>query len=303
MSNLSCRIASPHEIDSAKVSLPVWYNPVWMQSIADLYGILPQILICSKDQRDIAYLPYYTKKLLTLKKAYNPVLVYYCPLIFIYEARKNLNRDLLFEYEIIKEMGGYLNKNYRRINLNLSPDIYDSRGFKDAGLTTKPLYTFTLDLKEDTLFFPDEMKKLRRAQKQDFSFDTVFELNGFLELLYSMYDRKTHTFPITRNDLKNLLLKLHEAEIIDQYNIRDGNGIVSSQIVLKEVGRKVYCWLAATEAAALNKGASILMYWQLFQHLKTDYQNCDLCGANSSGPARLKAALGAELKLFFQVSK
>lgn len=303
MNTLLCRFLSPEQALSLNPNLPVWFNPLWMNPIAHNSKIIPKVLVCFKNDNPIAWLPFYEKCFMTLKKAYTPLLVYYCPLVFDFPDRKKTNRELLLEYEITFELGEALKKNYKRIHLNLNPGVYDVRGFKDAGLKAEPQYTFIKDLNNPAEFFPDEMTKLRKAQKHDYVFAKAFHPERHLDLLYQMYARKKHPFPIERDGLLKLLIDLYKAGFIEQYTISLRDTIVSSQLNIIDKGETVFGWQAATEPEALKNGVSILMFWNLFRCLSERYIIYDWCGANVKGPSRLKAAMGADLKLFFQIRK
>lgn len=303
MNTILCNTVTPEQAYKLNPSLPFWLSPAWMNSLAALHKITPQVLVCSKNDNPAAFLPSYIKSFITLKKAYNPTLSYYSPLAFALPDRKQPNRELLLEYEITKAMGDFLHRNFQRVMLNLSPELYDIRGFKDAGLKVSPQYTFIRDLTVKTDFFSSEMKKLRSAEKEGFAFNSEFNPKRLLELVFGMYHRKRHPFPFDQDALLELLLKLHKAGLAEQYNVVKDDKIVSSIVILPGKEKICYGWLTASDTQFMQKGASLYLYRELFKVLADRFDAFDMCGANSRGPSRLKAALGAELKLFFQISK
>ncbi len=274
-----------------------------MNSIAKLYKITPRVLTCYKNNNPVAYLPFYEKSFITIKKAYNPTMVYYCPVVFNFTERKNPNREMLLEYEITKTMGDALWSNYRKVLLNLNPELYDIRGFKDARFIVKPHYTFVKDLKTPEGFFIDEMTKLRKAQKNDYIFSKNYNPERLLDMLYKLYSRKKHSFPIERERLLTLINDLYKADLIEQHTIMKEGKVVSSMFNILNSGNTLVAWLTATEEEDLKNGVSLLMFWNLFQTYSDRYEFYDLCGANVKGPSRVKAGMGADLKLFFQISK
>jgi len=303
VNKLLCNLVTPEQAYKLTQSLPVWFNPDWMNPLAELHKVTPRVLICSKNDNPVAFLPVYIKSFITLKKAYNPVLVYYSPLVFTLPERKQSNRELLLEYEITKAMSGFLFKNYKRVSLNLNPDFYDVRGFKDSGFIVLPQYTFVRNLDDTADFFSGEMKKLRSALKEGYTFNHEFNPQRLLELVFGMYQRKNHPFLLDKENLYRLIIRLFEAGLIEQFNVSRNAEIVSAILIVPGKGNTCYGWLAASEPSEMQKGASLLLYRELFLALSDRYQFFDMCGANSKGPSRLKAALGAELKLFFQISK
>jgi hypothetical protein len=227
VNTLLCRFLSPEQALALNPDLPVWFNPLWMNSNATLSKTTPKVLICIKNDNPIAFLPFYEKSFITLKKAFNPTLVYYSPLVLDTPERKNPNRELLLEYEITKEMGETLMRAYKRVLLNLNPGVFDVRGFKDAGLAAIPHYTFYKDLSNPEGFFTDEMTKLRKAQKNDYVFSKGFSPERHVDLLFQMYARKKHPFPVDKEGLLALIRDLYKAGLIEQYTISKQGKTVS----------------------------------------------------------------------------
>jgi hypothetical protein len=302
VSSILCGWGAAEQACKLNPDLPLWFTPAWMNAIAELHQLTPKVLIASKKDNPLAFLPVYEKRFITLKKACNPVLSYYSPLHFIIPERKLANRELLLEYEITTAAGAFLKAGFKRVLLNLNPSTADIRGFRDAGLSAAPQYTFIKDLNTGFEVHKNEMTTLRKAEKQGYTFDAEYNPESLLELVYGMYERKRHPFRIRREALAVLIHKLHVAGLIAQYNIREGAGIVSSILILKDRGETCYAWLTGSETETMKNGASVLLFRELFRALQTEYRYLDLCGGNSYGPSRLKAALGAELKLFFQLS-
>lgn len=274
-----------------------------MNAISALYDINPKILVCYKNDNPIAFMPYYEKRFITLKKAFNPVLVYYSPMLFKLPQRKQENRNMLLKYEITRCMGNFLQKSYQKVSLNLNPEIDDIRGFRDEKLKTNAVYTFIADLASSLDFHKNERTTFRKAINQGYVFHQGFHPEKLLELLFQMYSRKKHPFIENRQGLLKLLYSLHEHCLIEQYNVAKQDVIVSSIIIILGNDRTSYAWMTASEPEEMKKGASLFQFHNLFNTLSTGFDKLDLCGANVEGPSRLKAALGADLKLFFQITK
>jgi hypothetical protein len=303
VNTILCKAITPEQAAQLNPALPVWFDPLWMQSVSELFGITPKVLVCSKNDNPVAFLPLYEKKFLTLIQAYNPTLVYYCPLLFTYPERKQANREMLLEYDITKALGDYLLRHYKRVLLNLNPGQTDMRGFKDARLKVVPQYTFVRDLQAGQDFFIGEMAKLRRAELEGYTCEPDFQPERLLELVYGMYARKRHPFPDDRKGLLKLMKSLQGKGLIEQYNVLKNGIIVSSILIIVDRDKAAYGWLTASDAEEMKRGASLVLFWQLFKTLAERFETFDLCGANSKGPSRLKAAMGADLQLFFQIIK
>lgn len=303
MNTYTCKFLTPEQAFNLNPFLPVWFDPLWMKPLAFFYGLSPQVLTCYRNDKAVAWLPLYEKRFITLKKAFNPTLVYYSPLVFDLPQLKQVNRELLREYEITHCLGESLNKGFKRVWLNLDPCLQDVRGFKDSGLKATPHYTFIKNLNQSNEFFIGEEAKLRRAEKEDYRFEQCFAPERLLELVYAMYERKRHAFPTDRSGLLQLINELYAHQLVRQYNVFQEDRIVSAILILTGRDKSCYGMLTATDTAEMQKGASLVLFSRLFSVLAEEYERFDLCGANSKGPSRLKAAMGAELKLFFQLVK
>jgi len=296
-------MVTPEKAKELNPGLPVWFNPIWMQAVGGLYSITPKVLIVTKNDNPVAWLPLYEKRFLHLSQAYNPTLVYYTPVFFTLPERKNANRNQLLQYEIMLRMGEYLKRHYTKVLLSMTPEVWDIRGFTEAGLNAVPRYTFILNLKVPAEFFLREAAKIRRAEREGYAFSAGKAPERMLELVYAMYERKEHFFPQDREGVLRLMKTGIEEGILEQYNILRDNEIVSSIAIINDREQTAYGWLMATQPEEMKKGASLILYKELFQTLGKRFMAFDLCGANSKGPTRLKAAMGAELKLFFRIIK
>lgn len=303
MSVFHCEIDSPEAGNAVYDARSVWLQPAWMNGFAELYDIKPRILYCFKEGNPVAILPFYEKRKLGFNKAYNPVLVYYSPVHLHLPDKKYPNHNLLLQYDIFQNMGDFLQANYKRVALNLNTQVYDIRAWKTAGFAVQPVYTFIQTLAAPVEFFQTEQRALRKSQNLGYSFDCNFVPDKLLELVYGMYERKKIPFNVPRNKHLTLLKTLHKAGLIEQYNVLKSGEIVSSMLIITSGGDTAFAWQTATNEEDMKSGAGLLMFWEVFQALKHRYTYLDLCGGNSGGPSRLKAALGAVLTLFFQITK
>ncbi len=298
--NFRCRFLSLDDLGDLGENLPIWCNPQWMNQISELYQIKPCILVCEMNEQPAGYLPMYEKSRYLLRKIYSPVLAYYNPLIFHLEEKKCPNRNLLLEKEMSQQIGKYLRKNYSAVSLNLQPRYMDVRGFSAAGYRIDVLYTYLINLEKEIIFFKNEMTSLRKAQKAGYRFGEGFSPEAALTLIYGVYQRKRHPFDADKAKLLKTIENLYQANLMRQYNLYAKDKIISSIFLLLN-GQNVYAWLMGTEASALKNGAAIMLFWDLFHHLQDKYKTLDLCGGNSTGPSRVKAAVGAELMPFYRV--
>lgn len=211
------------------------------------------------------------------------------------------NRRLLDALQITGALAKYLKSNYRKMQINLTPEITDVRGFVWNGLKAKPLYTFTHDLAKPLQPLSDERKQLNRAVETGFVFGEEFVPMRYIELMKAMQTRKNHHTDMDYPRLAKHLDQLHEAGLMRQYNLYMGGNIVSANILLHNNTRTAYTISRATDIEALKQGASSWHSKCLIEALAGEFDYLDFCGANDPDVGRFKAALGLELRLFFQI--
>ncbi len=281
--------------------LSVWFDPLWMNQIAEINQQKALYLIVEKNGNIQAACPLYTRKILWQSQANSPILNFYSPIMFFLPVRKYPNEIMLQKLEITHRMADFLKTNFNVVRLTFNPEIEDMRGFQQNGFHAIPVYTFILNLLQPLNFFKNEKTTLRKAQTFNWEFNEDFRPGEFLDLLYLMYKRKAKELKVNKQEHENLLKKLHTYGMISQYNITNSSEILSANIVLHDNGLTAYDWQTATRKDAMNQGASILLFDKMFTTLKEKYHYLDLCGATAPGPSRLKAALGAELTQIFQI--
>lgn len=283
---------------------PLWVHPDFLAAVADLHQAEAYQLVCRKGEQLVAVLPVFEKKNLGLRRMISPVSAYYQGLWFNWEEGRDANRNLLDELHICTVISDYLLKRYQRIQLNLAPHNYDVRGFTWSGLKALPLYTFVQDLAEPSDPLKDERKKLRLAQKQGYELEERFAPEEFIRLLRDLHTRKHQHFGVPYPELQNWMKQLHEKGLLTQFNLMQAQEIASSNIVLKSSSSGIaYTILRSTRPDDLKTGASTLHSQLLTAKLKPGFAYLDFCGANNPEVARFKAAMGFQLKVFFQLRK
>ena len=284
-------------------SIPVWIHPDFMQVVASLHGAKCWQLLCYKGEQLVAALPVFEKRSLGLSRLISPQSAYYQGMWFWWEEGRDPNRNLLDELRVTGEVAEYLKRRYRRLQFNLAPHNKDVRGFIWSGLKAKPLYTFVHDLKQPFSLLKDERKKLRLAEEQNYTWEERFDPQQFIDLLKGLYARKGKQFEIGYPELEQWLRLLHQKRLLSQFNLVKGGEIVSSNIVLGgEAEDCAYTIMRSTREEDLRLGASTLHSKMLVETLADRYRSLDFCGANNPEVARFKAAMGFQLKVFYQVT-
>ncbi|HNQ43270.1 MAG TPA: hypothetical protein PKI59_02525 [Candidatus Cloacimonadota bacterium] len=300
---------SLNDSNSDKVSLgsgypdSLWHNPALMQAVADLHGLEAYQLICRKGNEVVAVLPLYEKKFLSYRTLVKPVTTYYQGISFRFEQESPPSRRLLDVLAITTEMAKYLDARYKKIQITLSPENPDVRGFLWNKLQARPLYTFRQDLSEPLAPLRDEREKLKKAAQEGYSLAEEFVPKRFFELQKALDGKKSRSLGVSYKGLSGFIKTLHSAGLLQQFNLYQGNTIVSSNILLHDGGEVAYSILRATDAEALKKGASSYHSMCLIRTMSKSCKILDFCGANTPDVARFKAALGMKLTVFYQISK
>ncbi len=245
------------------------------------------------------------KKILGIASLINPHQLYYQPIQIFSAIRKCPNENQLQNIEIYKKISEYFHRFYFRVEKNLSPDNDDIRGFLWSGISAKPLYTYRFNLKSYTSdnYFNRQRGGLRKAQKMNYSFSRVPDIDSFLRLFEGTKQRQDWNYKMDETIFHKYLNELLELGFIEQFSIlNQNNEVISTMFCIMDKDNKIfYGWITSTLTSELTNGVSTLLIHSICEHLKKDYDIFDLCGANTDSIARFKASLGAELKVFYRI--
>ncbi|MBN2830294.1 MAG: GNAT family N-acetyltransferase [Candidatus Cloacimonetes bacterium] len=286
------------------VFLPLYANRTFCQAIADLHNIELSYLIVYNSGELWALMPMFEKTRYGIRQLITPILSYYNPIVWLLPEQQRPNKNLLHKLEITSIISDYLIENYRIMNINLSPETYDVRSFQNAGITAKPMFTFLYNLSPDyePNFFAKEGTSLRKAQRMGIEIREEFLPDQFISLLEKTNERQERTFNISREKHLRLLKTLSDAGMMIQLNAFYNDSLISSLLILNDTENKaLYAWQNGTNPEYLHSGVAIFLHYHAIMKYKESYLLYDLCGANHPGISRFKAAIGAELKLFFRL--
>lgn len=272
-----------------------------MQAVAELHNRESFHLKCFKGDELVAVLPMYENKMLGYRALVSPSTSYYQGLNLWLPDNINPSRLLLEKLHITELIAQYLKTRYKRIHFNLTPDFTDVRSFTWAGLKAKPLYTFYSCLQGEEKTLSDESKKLSKALRHGYTFAQEFLPKEFIRLTKDLNSKKGINLGVSFTKLEAFITKLHAAGLLRQYNVYEGNSVVSSNILLAATNGMAYTVLLATADDAMKNGASTMHSLKLLDILKGEFSFLDFCGANVQDVARFKAALGLELRVFYQI--
>lgn len=293
--------------DNEGLSLPtkhcVWHEPSFMRSVAAMHQIVPYQLQVCKGEELIAILPLYEKRKFGLKALIAPVGTYYQGISIYHPPQTSGPRMLLDSLAITERIAKSITKKYHRVNIRLSPDNSDVRGFTWNSFKAKPLYTFSLNNEGEQYIMPEERRYLRRAEKNGMSFEEGYDPDLFMELQSKLDKRKGHTMGVSYPLLRRYFDSLNGGGLLRQYNSFFEGKAVSSSISLTNGKEIIYTLYWATELKFMNQGAAAFHCQKSFEELPDGIHTMDMCGANIQDVARFKAALGMQLGIFFEIHR
>jgi hypothetical protein len=279
-----------------------WHNPDFMSAVARLHQVDAYQVQVFKGEELIALLPVYERRKLGIKALVTPTASYYQGISYAFESNINPARRVLDTVAITSDIAEFLSSRYRRINLKLTPQNYDVRGFSWGGYRAKPLYTFREYLDQELSPMADERKKLRMAKGAGMYLGEDFDAESFIRLQRDLEKRKSFNKGVSYPALMDFYRELHEHGLLRQFNIYYKNEIVSANIILSDGGELAYTIILATQEDAMKLGAATLHSVELSRHLPSTTKILDFCGANIREVARFKAALGLDLRVYYHIS-
>ncbi len=297
-----CVLAAP-ELSDCAANTPLWCRAALMNAAAGINNLQAKLLNVYKANDLLAQMPIYEQKQLGFLRLLPALGSYYQGLHFYHPQDKSAQRKALDELRISSEVAIFLKSRYKKFSITLLPSNYDMRGFLWNGLKVQALYTYIHDYSSEIQPLSDERKKLRRANKEGYSFEQSSDIPSFLELSQDMYTRKNHKPFKDINGQKTYLQELDKAGLSKQFNVLRGSKIVSSNILLQAKDQTpAYSILRASVKEEMDRGVSLWHNKMLIEAMSSRCTELDFCGANTPDVARFKAAMGLQLRLFFRIS-
>ena len=295
-----CVLAAP-ELSDCAANTPLWCRAALMNAAAGINNLQAKLLNVYKANDLLAQMPIYEQKQLGFLRLLPALGSYYQGLHFYHPQDKSAQRKALDELRISSEVAIFLKSRYKKFSITLLPSNYDMRGFLWNGLKVQALYTYIHDYSSEIQPLSDKRKKLRRANKEGYSFEQSSDIPSFLELSQDMYTRKNHHPFKNLDSLKKYIYALEKAGLLKQYNVLKEGKIVSSNILLQAQEKVAYSILRGSVKEEMDRGVSLWHTQMLIKSMQSSCGTLDFCGANTPDVARFKAAMGLQLKLFFRL--
>ncbi len=282
----------------------LYCQPDFLAAFASAYQAEVFYLATWNGTEYVACMPVFERKKLGFLTIINPQLYYYHFLSFNMQKSMHPNRIQQRKLDILEAISHYMQKNYHKVLFNLNPEIQDIRGFTWTKMKAIPLYTYLVSLKNinSSHFFVNERNSIHKAEREGVTIAEFINYNEFIRLMKMTNQRQGRELALSEEQHIKLLQDLFNIQAVRQFNALIDNKIIAVFLVLQDHGLDtVYAWQHYTDPAYFNTGVSPFFFNTLFNLLKDDFSTFDLCGANHPAISRYKAALGANLQVFFRI--
>ncbi len=280
-------------------------NKAFLNICADFFHLNLQYLIVKKKSEILAVLPYFFKRKYTFDVVVKPFIQYYQPIEFLFEKRKRRNENEKIKLQIMNAIAEFFQKEYYFFETNLSPEIYDIRAFSHHQYNIRPLYTYQINLNENSLlnYHSSARKSIKKAIKNKIEFEEKYDIEKFITLHNLTFQRQKKKFPISDEKLLQLLKYFFEKKLFRQFNVKYKNEIIASRLVIPDQNNRiVYDFLAVSNPQLNNLGVNSYLIYKVIENLKTNFDLFDLCGANIPKIAEFKSHFDSRLVTFFKIN-
>lgn len=292
------------EFCSKKQNLPVFLYDWWLDAVCGNGNW--DVCIVRPDQEIIAFMPYYTKKILFFRISTLPQLTQFLgPWINYPENLKESNRSE-FEKKMMNELisqlppTDYFDQNFHFSNTNWLPFYW-----KDFRQTTR--YTYLI---EDLVHSERVFANFSQGKRQN--------INKASELVKVKYDLSAEEFyQHHKNSLgKNkkqisysfeLFKNIYEASYSKGcgrsiYAV-DRNGIIHSALFVVWSGYSAYYLINSIDPDHKNSESTSLLTWEIIKHLADKTYRFDFEGSMIEGVERSYRQFGTVQKAYFNITK
>jgi len=284
----------------------VFAEPALLDAYAKLQNSDPYYLTVYDKDVIVAYMPIYIRTRLWGKEIQQPLYNYYTALTFLFPNKKRIQENISKQQQINAEIASFLDKQFKRIQIQFTPAITDLREYQWQGYKVTPLYTYVQDLRTYTI---DQLSEgPRREYKKAIQAETICRSDFNPDLMFNIFrltmERQEHTLNLSRDKHIALWKSLNDTGILLPVIAYQNEQAVAFNLnILDPIQRTIYGWQSGSTDIGRKNGAQVFTYDWIYQQFATDYDYYDFCGGNIKSVARFKASLGAELQLFYRISK
>lgn len=234
--------------------------------------------------------PFATRAVVPGYTAYSAVLLETMPTEADTHGRTSALEKLLAELE----------GRYAGIDLNLPPEIMDVRTFSWRNWAVRPLYTYRIELSNETLTMRNWSDTAARTARKDAEGFEIVEVGPDIVAARSAasYDTSGRRAPLSKGALTKFIDKANQsvgASLVGARNRQTGD--IDSAVALLRHGTVAYYWIAG----GVRGSSMTVLLGKLFEDLAQDgIDTFDFVGANTDSIAEFKRKFGGRLTTYFR---
>lgn len=285
----------------------IFHKPAWLNACAEFTGKKLKIFGCFRDDTLVGGC-----SLLIGKKwgvfSYaesNSGFTPYGGFVLASSPTAGVHKQEMFSRQVIESLTGCIEKeHYLSIVLWNPPEFLDIRPFIAHGWRSHLQYTYDFDLGVNIESHIDTRlkKTMRRAEKEQYIFESSTDISKFYSLLCETYARKNLKPAASKRFISDVCLFLRDQNCGEMVVAKTPGGeITCAEIVVWDT-KKAYRWAAASDARFLESGApSLLLFTVLKRMQERSVKKINLMGANTPKLSRFIARFNPTLVPYYQI--
>uniref|UniRef100_UPI004047B096 GNAT family N-acetyltransferase n=1 Tax=Algoriphagus sp. TaxID=1872435 RepID=UPI004047B096 len=231
---------------------------------------------------------------------------------------KNINKNFIKEFAVLKEIIELLTKEFDHFTLNLSFRFIDLRPFLWHNYNFEYKKHFILDLKYTGIInlsnyenFDIYLNSIRSVRRQEYrkcitNKFNILESNNleeFFRLYILTFERQDmHVSDAEISNIRDLCKMMFDKELAKMFYCVNKDGVIMSAIIVFIYNNNMYYQFGATDPIFRNTGASVML---ILNAIKIAYQNkiefFDMVGINSPNRGDFKMSFNANPYPYYNV--
>lgn len=281
-------------------------NYAWLKVYSEFFNLSLNILFVKKGEEIISGLIYPVKKKIFFNISTPLLFTYYTGILFQDFEREKVQKRIIQKNEAILKIHQHLEQTLDFFTLKLHYTIDDVRQFKWLGYKIKPRHTFILNIESIEKLWDGLSNSLKRkikdAQEQGFKLVKTTSVDELAQQQILSFERTGGRFFLNFAELKQLLEKLAQKNLLKIYHLVDKNDQVIASRGISIWNGKAYDIVAGTIGKEIDN-ASHFLVWKILEDLSSNnVKEFDFCGADIESVAFFKTQFGGEIKISFEVS-
>lgn len=275
---------------------------VWLQILAEVNNRSFKILVCKRNNKIVAGLPFFENKKGFWKFITPVFLMPYEGPLFLTNQDSKLQKIIADQLEFLEYLIKWLLKEYSLIQLKTHYSQNDLRAFTWNDFQIEPEHTYVCKLDNELTvynrFNQSLRKKIQKCNELKYKIIPSVDLDFFTEMYFSSYKRHGNKPPISLDKFKYLLQKIVELSNVQLYFIKRENQVLAGRIIM-ESGDTIFDLLAGNNDE--NGLASAFLVAEIMRLYAGKFKYFDFMGADHPEIEKFKRAFGGDLLHQFRV--